>query len=126
MEYLGGSLDCGAGRGGRLVVTDRARDAIRCLCRAGGLQALVVGWPAGAAYLPVAMFSRNDFDVIIGHVARCPLYADVRQLGFFADRHAVLDVAETMNWREQPLLRLRSAPCGDNHRVAPRTEVVTQ
>jgi len=45
MAYLGGSLDCVAERGGRLVVTDRARDATRCLCRAGGLQALVVAWP---------------------------------------------------------------------------------
>jgi hypothetical protein len=40
--------------------------------------------------------------------------------GAFADRHAVLDVAESMRWRERPLLRLRSAPCGGSHRVAPR------
>ena len=125
MEYLGSSLDSGTERGGRLVVTDRARDAMRWVCHAGGPQALVVTWPAGAAYLPVAMFSRGEFDVIIGHIARCPVYADVRQLGFFADRHAVLDVAETMSWRERPLLRLRSA-CGDSHPVAPHTEVVTQ
>src|SRR6266571_9228913 len=104
MEYLGSSLDSSAERGERIVVTDRARDAMRCVCRAGGPQALVVTWPTGAAYLPAAMFSRSEFDVIIGHVARCPVYADVRQLGLFADRHAVLDVAETMNWREQPLL----------------------
>jgi uncharacterized protein (DUF779 family) len=120
MEYLGGSLECVAERGARLVVTDRARDAIRCLCRAGGLQALVVAWPVDVTCLPVAMFSPSEFDVILGHIAGCPVYADVRQLGSFADRHAVLDVAESMRWRERPLLRLRSAPCGGSHRVAPR------
>ena len=110
MEYLDSSVDSGAERGARIVVSDRARDAIRCLCRAGGPQALVVAWPGGVAYLPAAMFSGSEFDVILGHVARCPVYADVRQLGFFADRHAVLDLAESMEWRERPLLRLRSAP----------------
>jgi len=120
MEYLGSSSDSNAERGW-LVVTDRARDAIRYLCRAGGPQALVVAWPAGVAYVPVAMFSPSEYDVIIGHIACCPVYADVRQLGFFADRHAVLDVAESMRSRERPLLRLRSAPRGDSHRVAPHT-----
>src|SRR6266568_3563063 len=123
MEYLGGSVDSGAGRGGRLVVTDRARNAIRCLCRASGPQALVVAWPTGVTYLPVGIFSPSEFDVIIGHIACCPVYADVRQLRFFADRHAVLDLAEPMRWREQPLLRLRSAPCGDSHQVAPDTGI---
>ncbi len=98
MAYLGGSLDCGAGRGGRLVVTGRARDAIRCLCRAGGPQALVVGWPADVTCLPAARFSPSEFDVILGHIAGCPVYADVRQLGTFADTPAVLDLAEPMRW----------------------------
>jgi hypothetical protein len=121
MEYLGGSSDCGAGRGGRIVVTDRARDAITRLdvCAAGGLQALVVAWPAGVTCRPVARFSPSEFDVILGHVAGCPVYADVRQLGLFADRHAVLDLAESMRWPERSLLRLRSAPCGDSARVPP-------
>lgn len=108
MEYLDSTLD--SDHGARIVVSDRARDAIRCLCRADGPQALVVAWPGGVAYLPAAMFSRSEFDVILGHIARCPVYADVRQLGAFADRHAVLDLAESMEWRERPLLRLRSAP----------------
>jgi hypothetical protein len=125
MEYLGSSLDAGAERG-RLVVTDRARDAIRYLCRVGGPQALVVAWPDAVAYLPVAMFPPSEFDVIIGHVACCRVFADVRQLGFFADRHAVLDVAESASWRERSLLRLRAAPRGDSHRVAPHTGVVTR
>ena len=126
MEHLDSTLDSGAEHGARIVVTDQARDAIRCLCRAGGPQALVVAWPAGVAYLPAAMFSRSEFDVILGHVARCPVYADVRQLGAFADRHAVLDLAESMEWRERPLLRLRSAPCGHSRRAAPQTGVVTR
>jgi hypothetical protein len=57
-------LDSSAERG-RLVITDRARDAIGYLCRAGGPQALVVAWPDGVAHLPVAMFSPSEFDVII-------------------------------------------------------------
>ncbi len=126
MEYLGGSVDCGAERGRRLVVTNRARDAIRCLCRAGGPQALVVAWPADVACLPVAMFSPSEFDVILGHIAGCPVYADVRQLGSFADTPAVLDLAESMRWRERPLLRLRSTVCADSHRIAPRAGVVTR
>jgi uncharacterized protein (DUF779 family) len=120
MEYLGGSLECVAERGARLVATNRARDAIRCLCRAGGLQALVVAWPVGVTCLPVAMFSPSEFDVILGHIVGCPAYADVRQLGSFADRPAVLDLAEPMRWPERPLLRLRSAPCGDSARAAPQ------
>ena len=127
MEHLGGSLECGAGRGGRLVVTNRARDAIRCLCRASGLQAPVVAWPADVTCLPVAMFSPSEFDVTLGHIAGCPVYADVRQLGAFADRPAVLDLAEPMRWPERPLLQLRSAPCGDSARVPPsHTVVVTR
>ncbi len=126
MEHLGGSLDCDAERGARLVVTNRARDAISCLCRAGGLQALVVAWPADVTCLPVAMFSPNEFDVILGHIAGCPVYADVRQLGLFADRHAVLDLAEPMRWPERPLLQLRSASCGDSARAAPQAGVVTR
>ncbi len=119
-------MDCDAERGARLVVTNRARDAISCLCRAGGLQALVVAWPADVTCLPVAMFSPNEFDVILGHIAGCPVYADVRQLGLFADRHAVLDLAEPMRWPERPLLQLRSASCGDSARAAPQAGVVTR
>src|SRR6266545_5295574 len=110
MEHLGGSLDCDAERGARLVVTNQARDAISCLCRAGGLQALVVAWPADVTCLPVATFSPGEFDVILAHIAGCPVYADLRQLRSFADRPAVLDLAEPMSWPERPLLQLRSAP----------------
>ena len=126
MEQIDSTLDSRAEHRARIVVTDQARDAIRCLSRAGGLQALVVTWPGGVAYLPAAMFSRSQFDVILGHVARCPVYADVRQLGAFTDRHAVLDLAESMQWRERPLLRLRSTPCGHSHRAAPPAGVVTR
>ena len=119
-------MECGAERGGRLVVTDRARDAIRCLCRAGGLQALVVGWPVDVTCLPVARFSPSEFDVILGHIAGCPVYADVRQLGSFADTPAVLDLAEPISWPERPLLQLRSAPRGDSARAAPQAGVVTR
>jgi uncharacterized protein (DUF779 family) len=125
MEHRDSTVDSSAERGGRIVVTDRARDAIRSVCREGGPQALVVAWPAGVAYMPATMFSGSEFDVILGHVARCPVYADVRQLGAFADRHAVLDLAESMQWRERPLLRLRS-DVYDANRAVPRAGVVTR
>src|SRR5262249_18295129 len=68
-------------RGGRLVVTDAARDAIRRLCRDTGRQALVLSWPGGAVCLPSSLYTPTAFDVIIGHIARCPIFVDLRRLG---------------------------------------------
>ena len=94
-------------RGGRLVVTDAARDAIRRVCRDGGRQALLLSWPGGAVCLPSSLYTPTAFDVIIGHIARCPIYVDLRQLGFCADARVVLDA--TQAWPQRPPLRLRPA-----------------
>jgi hypothetical protein len=94
-------------RGGRLVVSDAARDAIGRLCRDDGRQAVLLCWPGGAACLPVSLYTPAAFDVIIGHVARCPIYVDVRQLRFTAGTQAVLDT--TQAGTQRPLLRLRPA-----------------
>jgi uncharacterized protein (DUF779 family) len=94
-------------RGGRLVVSGAARDAIRRLCCDDGRQALLLCWPGGAVCLPVSLYTPAAFDVIIGHIARCPIYVDVRQLRFTAGTHAVLDATQACTQR--PLLRLRPA-----------------
>jgi hypothetical protein len=44
-------------RGGRLAVTDAARDAIRRLCRDAGRQVLLLSWPGGAVCLPFAVYT---------------------------------------------------------------------
>jgi len=72
-----------------------------------GRQALLLCWPGGAVCLPVSLYAPAAFDVIIGHIARCPIYVDVRQLRFAAGTHAVLDATQACEQR--PLLRLRPA-----------------
>jgi hypothetical protein len=94
-------------RGGCLVVTEAARDAIRRLCRETGRQALLLSWPGGAVCLPSSLYAPSAFDVIIGHVARCPIFVDLRRLGFPAGARVVLDA--THGWPRRPLLRLRPA-----------------
>jgi hypothetical protein len=93
----------------RLAVTGRARRALTRMCQEDGPQVLVLSWPAGATVLPAAVFAPSPFDVIIGHVAGCPMHADVRQLDFYHDRHAVLD-APRWAMRAHPTLRLHSSP----------------
>jgi hypothetical protein len=89
------------------MVTDAARDAIRRVCRQTGRQAVLLSWPGGAACLPSSLYTPAAFDVIIGHIARCPIYVDVRQLRFSAGARVVLDA--TQAWPQRPLLRLRPA-----------------
>jgi hypothetical protein len=94
-------------RGGRLVVSGAARHAIGRLCRDDGRQAVLLCWPGGVACLPLSLYTPTAFDVIIGHIARCPIYVDVRQLRFTVGTHAVLDATQACEQR--PLLRLRPA-----------------
>lgn len=93
----------------RVVVTGRARRAIVRTCRDVGRQAVYLSWPAGATFLPATAWRPGDFDVIVGHIARCPIYADIRQLGLFAHRRAVIDVLDTRLPRRRPVLRVRTA-----------------
>jgi uncharacterized protein (DUF779 family) len=94
-------------RGGRLVVTDAARDAISRLCRDTGRHALLLSWPGGAVCLPAALYTATAFDVIIGHIARCPIFVDLRQLRLSASARVILDATQAR--RRRPLLRLRPA-----------------
>lgn len=100
-------LDAPPGR--RLVVAESARQAIECLCREQGRQAVVLSWPDGPMYLPIASYEPGEYDVIVGHVACCPIYADVRQLGCFGDARVLLDIAEVPKPGRRPLLRVRYA-----------------
>ncbi|HEY7045834.1 MAG TPA: hypothetical protein VH373_01340 [Jatrophihabitantaceae bacterium] len=96
----------------RLAITDRARNALARLCRDHGRQALLLSWPGGAATLPLTLYAPGQFDVIIGHVACCPIYADVRQLGGSVTSSAVLDIDPSVWHRKWPLLRLELAAGG--------------
>lgn len=91
---------------GRLLVTERARSVIRDLYLANGPQCLVLCWPSGVAHLPSPLHEGGPYDVIIGHVAGCPIYADLRQLALFRDRRMVLDAPERVISPRPPLLKV--------------------
>jgi uncharacterized protein (DUF779 family) len=93
--------------GRRLVVTDLARKVMARQCREQGRQAVVLCWPGGATCLPLALHVPGAYDVVLGHIARCPIYVDVRQVGWSAAKQAVLDVAEAPRASRRPVLRLR-------------------
>lgn len=100
----------------RLRVTRHARRAVAEVRRSRGPVAIRLSWPSGVAYLPTRHHSASPYDVIIGHVAGCPVYADVRQLTLFRDRRAVLDArarAPLFTAARRPVLRLSSAPAED-------------
>ena len=103
----------------RLGVTLRAERVISRLCRDLGRQVLLLSWPAGAAYLPIEMFQQSDFDVIVGHIERWPIYADARQLRLFCDEQLVIDVKLRSAARTRPLLVLRPADASEVHEVLP-------
>lgn len=94
---------------GRLEVTERARSVILNLTVANGPRCLVLCWPSGVAHLPAALHDSGPYDVIIGHVAGCPIYADLRQLALFRDRRMVLDAPERVISPRPPLLKVIGA-----------------
>lgn len=97
--------------GTRLHITVRARRAVADLARATGHQHLVLSWPAGAALLPAALHRPSEHEAIVGHIAQCPIYLDLRQFAIWPDRQAVLDVTSRR-------LRDGSRPCFVLHDVA--------
>jgi uncharacterized protein (DUF779 family) len=97
-----------------LVITDLARKAIECLCRDHGRQAVVLSWPGGARCLPIACYEPGEYDVIVGHVAGCPIYADVRQLGWSAHGRVLLGITEVPRPGHRPLLQMRYADCASS------------
>lgn len=98
--------------GRRLIVSTRARRAMARLYRGGDGQAVVLSWPGGAAFLPMRLYAAGEYNVIIGHVAGCPIYADLRQLNGSGHRRLVLDTAELTRAGRRPLLQLRALDAG--------------
>jgi hypothetical protein len=93
-------------RSTRLAVTARARGALARVCERAGPHALLLSWPGGATCLPVGVIEPDAFDVIIGHVAGCAIHADLRQLDFYRDRSAILDLARPKR-PARPVMLLR-------------------
>ena len=83
----------------RLQVTVQARRAIADLSRTQGRQHVVVTWPAGAALLPEHVHEPAPHEAIVGHLAQCPIYVDLRQVAVWPNRWMVLDVTPERRWR---------------------------
>lgn len=92
----------------RLRITTRARRVLRRLCVDQGDQHVIVTWPAGATTIPAAMHQPGRHEVIIGHVARCPIYVDVRQLGAYRNRQLVMDIPDSTSPPRRPVFRVQS------------------
>ncbi|HZC53899.1 MAG TPA: hypothetical protein VE441_15575 [Mycobacterium sp.] len=103
---MGRHMDRSITQGRRLVVTERAHDELAKACRNQGPQVLLLTWPGGAVALPLGQFEPSGYDVIIAHIARCPVYADVRQVEASGGEGAVLDVRRTVWDWERPRFRL--------------------
>jgi hypothetical protein len=93
-------------RDGRLLVTIRARMAIRAQVRRAGPQHLRLTWPGGITTLPAAVHGPGPHDVILGHVARCPIYVDVRQLALFRERRVLVDACDPVRPDASPILKV--------------------
>jgi hypothetical protein len=99
----------GSRLGGRLLISARVRKAIRRFCAGAGPQHVVVTWPGGANYVPAWMHNAGPYDVVVGHVARCPIYADLRQLELFRTDCMLIDV-DYERARRRPLLNTNHHP----------------
>lgn len=71
----------------------------------------MLSWPGGATYLPITCYEPGEYDVIVGHMAGCPIVVDVRQLGWSPHTRVVLDIAQGPGPGRRPLLRMRYADC---------------
>lgn len=95
---------------GRLLFTLRARSVIRQLSRNGSPQCVHVCWPGGVTCLPAGVYEPGPCDVIVAHVAGCPVYADVRQLALFRDRCLIVDAPERIRPPRLPMLHAAVRP----------------
>jgi uncharacterized protein (DUF779 family) len=94
----------------KVAFTPAARRALTTVARRDGPQAILLAWPAGAAYLPRADYVPHIFDVIVGHVAGCPIYVDTRRLAMFSDQRVVLDADSAPRSDAHPVLVAQPAP----------------
>ena len=105
--------------GSRLFITSRAREAIRTVREAVGMQHVLLSWPAGATLLPESLHVPDAYSVIVGHVARCPIYVDLRQLHLFRDRSILLDVPHPPRFGSRPVLQVRTGTSARVSRTRP-------
>lgn len=94
----------------RVAFTPAARRALTTVSRRDGQQAILLAWPAGATYLRRADYLPHTFDVILGHVAGCPIYVDTRRLALFRNQRVVLDADPAPRSATHPALAARKAP----------------
>ena len=93
----------------RVDFTPAARATLTAACRREGPQTVIVSWPAGAAYLPTTCYTPARGDVLLGHVAGCPIYADTQRLQLYPAHRMLLDADPSGPYRLHPPLRLRPA-----------------
>jgi uncharacterized protein (DUF779 family) len=103
MQGMGVSL------GARLAVTDRARRAMSQVCRAQGPQVVVLARSGRATYMPLVAYRPSKHNVVIGHIAGCPVYADMRRLSWSSRTRVVLDVVEMPGPGRRLFLHVRPA-----------------
>ena len=77
----------------RIVATPRMRARLTELVDEEGPHRVLVEWPMTARCVPAASHSASSLDVIIGHVASCPIFVDLQLLTwFFKDRVLEVDI----------------------------------
>jgi hypothetical protein len=98
--------------------------AIRAHVRRAGPHHLRLAWPGGITTLPAGVHDPGPHDVIMGHVARCPIYVDVRQLALFRERRVLVDACDPVRPDASPILKVVVA-APPNARRRPLSAVVT-
>ena len=89
--------------------TPAAQATITAAYHREGPQTVIVSWPAGAAYLPSTCYTPTHGDVLLGHVAGCPIYADTQRLQPYPADRILLDADPSDQYRLNPPLRLQPA-----------------
>jgi hypothetical protein len=92
--------------------TAAARATIKAALGRDGPQTILLGWPAGATYLPSPCYEPSVDDIEVGQVEGCPIYVDSRRLAMFPTAKVTFDAAPTTPWRLRPSLRARTLPTG--------------
>jgi len=92
--------------------TAAARATIKAALGRDGSQTVLLGWPAGATYLPSPCYEPSLHDIEVGQVEGCPIYVDTRRLAMFPTARVTYDAAPATPLRLRPSLRARTLPTG--------------
>jgi len=84
------TVDAAPRRG--LIVTAQVRATISQLAESGRRVAILLDWPAAAAFESADEFQPAPCDVIVAHVDGCPVYVDLRQRNAAPAGSVYLDV----------------------------------